>query len=176
MNKICSHGICLPSVSWLYGPNQTPDKELLGQQMLFAPFSLHAPHFCTKKQTLMVTSQKNTSTFCPTCHVWPCLCLSSHQWVLWDLEVCKIIRGGIQERKAKPGFQKKVSVSISNRQRQPREPVFETTINCYCLSIHCKARSGRRNEKKRHLRKALWKILHGTSLRIKIPWKVFTAT
>lgn len=147
MNKICSHGMCVPSVSWLDKPNLLLDKEPLGQQLPFAPFSLHTPHFSTEKQNLMVTSQKNMSTFCGTCHAWSCLDLSSHQWGHWDLEVYKVRWGEIQERKSKAGFQWKVSVSISNREWQPRESVFET-INCYCLSIHWKARSGRKDGKK----------------------------
>lgn len=50
MNKICSHGMCLPSVPWLYRPNQPPDKELLGRRMPFTPFSLHAPHFSQRSR------------------------------------------------------------------------------------------------------------------------------
>jgi len=39
-------------------------------------------------------------------------------------------------------------ICISNRDRQSRECVLETTINCYCLNSHQKARLRRRDEKK----------------------------
>lgn len=60
-NKICSHRMHLPSVSWLKRSDQPPDEEL---RTPFAPFSLRAAYFSTEKPDPMVTSQKNASTFC----------------------------------------------------------------------------------------------------------------
>lgn len=105
---------------------------------------------------------------------WFCWILTQAMW-LWAnwLRTLGLSRSlGAQkmghQRKEIPTWIPEKCMCISNREGPPT-CVLGSTVNCYCLSIHRKARAGRRDEKKPGdvWREPFWKILHGCSLRIK---------
>lgn len=102
---------------------------------------------CLEKLNLMATSQENTNTFCPQCHAWPGLHLSSCQWGHWDLvEVWEIRKEDIQKENQTWVPEEThfclIIMSISTRDRQPGSRTWACR-KCCCLPTEKLGQEGR---------------------------------